>query len=541
MKISELLKNIILYVPPQQKEEFSLTPKKAAPVYDVRTEQKTRRDARIFTDIQKNLEYISKRFDYPRNGDFVIREIALKGDTKCFVAFYDGMCDGDAINSGIIKPLLELPVFENRDGKYSADEVCTTLLIHNQISVTLDFDTAVDNINFGSCAVFVDGIGEAFYVDVKGWPARSVEKPENEQSIYGPQESFSEMLRGNSAQIRKILKTENLICEQVQLGSISKTNGSLMYISDIANDELVAEVRRRLDGISMDYVISIEEVSMMLEENPLMLTGHILATERPDRVARALSEGRVALILSGSPRALIFPTNVYEMTHTAADAYLRTDFANMSRIVRLVSIAISVLLPGLFLAITMFHEEMLPTYLLYAISASRQNVPFPSLAELLIMEFSFEMIREAGIRMPGPLGSILGIVGGLILGQAAVSAKIVSPIMIIVVAITGIGSFTNADYSLGWSFRILKFIFTLLGAMLGFFGLALGVFVYMSLIASSRSFGVPFLSPLPGNKLYKNAVFVPGIWDMEKRPDYLSPKKADREDKVSRKWFRKKT
>ena len=152
------------------------------------------------------------------------------------------------------------------------------------------------------------------------------------------------------------------------------------------------------------------------------------------------------------------------------------------------------------------------------------------------MELAFEMIREAGVRMPGPLGSILGIVGGLILGQAAVSAKIVSPIMIIIVAITGIGSFATADYSLGWSFRILKIIFILLGGSFGFFGIAMGIFIYSVLIASTKSFGVPFLSPLPGNNLYKNAVFVPPVWQTEKRPSYLNPKNLYREDKISKKW-----
>ena len=309
-----------------------------------------------------------------------------------------------------------------------------------------------------------------------------------------------------------------------------------MYLSDVANPELVNEVKRRIDGISVDYIISVEEVSLLVEESPLMVTGHILATERPDRVARALADGRVALILNGSPRALIFPTNAYEMTHSASDAYLRTDFANMSRIIRIISRTVSVLLPGLFLAVTMFHEEMLPTYLLYAISASRQNVPFPSVVELLLMDISFEMIREAGVRMPGPIGSILGIVGGLILGQAAVSAKIVSPIMIIIIAITGIGSFATADYSLGWSYRILKYIFVILAASFGFYGIALGIFVYSILLASSKSFGIPFLSPLPGNDFYKNAVFVPPIWKMEKRPGFLDAKKRKKEDKISKKW-----
>ena len=399
-----------------------------------------------------------------------------------------------------------------------------------------DYNALCDDINFGSCGIFIDGIAKGYAADVKSWPHRSVDKPENEQSLYGPQEAFAEMLRGNSAQVRKFLKTEKLICEKTIVGKVSKTRGVIMYISDIANTQLVDEVRRRLDGIDMDYVISVEEVSMMLEDSPLLLTSHIQATERPDRVARALSEGRVALILNGSPKALIFPTNAYELTHSASDAYLQADFANMSRIIRICATFISVLLPAIFLAITLFHEEMLPTYLLYAISSARQHVPFPSVVELLLMDLSFEMIREAGIRMPSPIGSVLGIVGGLILGQAAVSARIVSPIMIIIIAITGIGSFATADYSLGWSYRILKFVYVLLAASFGFFGIAMGIFVYCMMLASTKSFGIPFLSPLPGHKMYKTAVFVPPIWKQETRPYFLEPKKHHREDKISKKW-----
>lgn len=536
MNLIDMAKKLLIFSPPADEVSFNLTEKSDGALYDVRKDTNNQKPAKVFKNIEDNCKYIKERFDYPHNNDVVIRELSLNGDTKAFLVFYDGMCDGVNINNGIIKALLELPFIADED-YYTADLVLEKLLIHNQVRKSEDFDTLIDDINFGSCGIFIDGICEGFSADVKNWPHRSVQKAENEQSIYGPQEAFADMLRGNSAQVRKYLKTEKLICEKTVVGNISKTRGVIMYLSDVANTELVDEVRRRLDSISMDYVLSIEELSMMIEDSPLMITGHILATERPDRVARALSEGRIAIILNGSPRALILPTNAYELTHAAADAYLRTDFANMSRLVRLVSIFISVLLPGLFIAITMFHEEMLPTYLLYAISASRQNVPFPSIAELLLMELSFEMIREAGVRMPGPLGSILGIVGGLILGQAAVSAKIVSPIMIIIVAITGIGSFATADYSLGWSYRILKFLFILLGGSFGFFGIAIGIFIYSVLVASSKSFGVPFLSPLPGNNLYKNAVFVPPAWKTEKRPEYLAPKKKFREDKISKKWM----
>ena len=535
MKISELVKRFFLYQYKGYKEGFVLK-KAEKPVYDVRSEVAPKKNKNVSSDLEENRKYIEKRFSYKTNDDLVIRDLALNGDTKSFLVFFDGMCSAEEINDGIIKPLLEIPLFKEKNKKYDKDSILQNFLVHNQIKAVKTFDEIADGINFGGCGIFVDGIDAAFCADVKGWPHRSIEKAKNEQSIYGPQEAFADMLRGSSAQVRKILKTEKLICEKFSIGNVSKSPGVIMYLKDVANNELVGEIRRRIEGISADYIISIEEVSMLIEENPLMITGHILATERPDRVARAVSDGRVALLLNGSPRALILPTNAFEMTHSASDAYLRVDFANMSRVIRLIAVAISVLLPGLFIAITMYHAEMLPTYLLYAISASRQNVPFPSVVELLLMDFSFEMIREAGIRMPNPIGSVLGIVGGLILGQAAVSAKIVSPIMIIIISLTGIGSFATADYSLSWTYRILKFLFVLIGASFGFFGIGLGIFVYAMLIAGSTSFGIPFMSPPAGKKLLKNTVFVPPVWENEERPEFLKAKKAKKSDKISKKW-----
>lgn len=535
MKIFSLFKNIFTFTPPKDKEAFDLSSEQTNILYDIRKKSVPKRTIPISSDLNKNLFEVKKRFNFPKNSDVVIKEILLPGDIPGFLLFYDGMSDSALIDSSIIKPIMELSLISG-EKRYKKDDIFKQLVVHCQLKQGETLDAVADDVNFGNCALFIDGIDVAFLADVKNWPHRGVEKPENEQSIYGPQEAFAEMLRGNSAQVRKFLKTENLICQQISVGNISKTPGVIMYLSDVANEDLINEVLHRINSLSVDYLISVEELSMLIEDSPMMITGHILATERPDRVARSLTDGRVAIILNGSSRALILPTNAYEMTHSASDAYLRSDFANVSRLIRLVSIFISVLLPGLFIAITLFHEEMLPTYLLYAISASRQNVPFPSIIELLLMELSFEMIREAGVRMPGPLGSILGIVGGLILGQAAVSAKIVSPIMIIIVAITGIGSFATADYSLGWSYRILKIIFIFLGGSFGFFGIAMGIFVYAVLIGSTKSFGVPFLSPLPGKDLYKNAVFVPPVWQAEKRPYYLNTKRRYREGKISKKW-----
>ena len=542
MNLRSRAKSIFWFEQPPINEHFIMHRDIKDTEYDVRDEKESEKDFYVTDDIEENRAYIRKRFNYPLNNDIIIREIRLKNNRKSFILFIDGMVSTQAVDGAVIETLLKLPYFNDKEIYKYEDEISEKFISHSQAMITQSMDTVCEEINFGSCAVFVDGFSKAFVLDVRDWDHRSIDKPEIEQSIYGPQEAFSEMLRSNTALVRKIIKTEKLIAEGVKIGNISKTRGVLLYINDIANENLVNEVRRRINGIDMDYVISIEEVEMMLEEKTFMATTQILATERPDRVARALTEGRAALILNGSPRVLIFPTNLFEMTHGPSDDYLRIPYANMERIVRLLAMFVSILLPALYLAVTLFHHEIIPTYLLYAISAARENVPFPTIVELLLMDVSFEMIREAGIRMPGPIGSTLGIVGGLILGQAAVSAKIVSPIMIIIIAITGIGSFATPDYSLSWTYRILRISFIFLAEFFGFYGIALGIYVYSVYLGGQKSFGISVLAPLPkaGSTRMNNALLLNPIWRREKRPSYLEPKDTDEEPTISRKWDIKK-
>lgn len=529
------LKKFLFFKEPAKKSDFVLEKRQSY--------SKSSDDGfKISSKININEEYVKKRLNFPKNNDIVIKDFTIKGERRCFSVAIDGMVDAQIIDVAIIEPMLKLPLITDEKIFTSKDATAKKLISHFASSTTDDIELVFEEVNFGSCVVFVDGFDIAFVMDVRDWGHRSISRPENEQSIYGPQEAFAEMLRNNSALVRKILKTEKLICEGVKIGQKSKTRGVLMYIEDIANEDLVNEVKSRIEGIKKDYIIAIDEVALFLDESTNSITNQILATERPDRVAMALSDGRVALLLSGSPRALIFPTTIYELMHTATDAYLKPSFANMSRILRMLGMFISILLPGIYLAITLFHQEMIPTYLLYAISASRENVPFPSVVEMLLMNFSFEIIRQAGIQMPGPIGSTLGIVGGLILGQAAVSAKIVSPIMIIIIAITGIGSFATSDYTLSWAHRLLRVIFILLGASFGFYGIAIGIFIYSAVLGAQKNFGVSFLSPLPssGFKRLKGSIFVDAVYKQEMRPEYLKTKNPVKEPKISRSWRKNK-
>lgn len=529
----KFFRKIFTYEPMGEYENLELSNKREAD-FDIREEKNTEK-IYVSNNIEKNLSYIKKRFLVPFNNDVVIREITLKNNRSAFIIFYDGMVSGEYVDNNIIKSIIELP--EIKEGEFS-ETLYKSFVTHSQATVEKDMDMVTEEVNFGSCALFVDGVETAFLFDVRGWEHRGIEKPENEQSIYGPQEAFGEMVRTNTALVRKILKTEKLVAKGMKIGSVSKTRGVMLYIDGVTNRKLIDEVNRRLNAIDKEYIISVEQVQMLIEDRKFMITPQTYATERPDRAAKALTEGRCVLILNGSPRALIMPSNSFELTHSVSDDYLQVPFAVMSRIIRLFGMFVSLLLPALYLAITLYHQEIIPTYLLYSISASRENVPFPSLVELLLMDVSFELIREAGIRMPSPIGSTLGIVGGLILGQAAVSAKIVSPIMIIIIAITGIGSFATVDYTLGWAYRILRLAFIFLAASLGFFGIAVGVVMYSLYLGSAKSFGVPFLAPSLRikSKSMNMAIMVNNITKREKRPGYLKTEKPEAEPTVSRRW-----
>ena len=541
MNMINKLKRIFEFVPPNAEASFTVKKPDQNVDYDIRKEKKPTPTPMVSTDIEKNLSYIKERFSVPLNNDIVIRQLRMKNDRRAFVIFIEGMVNTELVSDSVIKTMQEIPYFTDGEIYKYEEEIAEKFISHSSATITENMDKIAEEVNFGSCAVFVDGFKKAVLLDVKFWGTRSIDKPQNEQSIYGPQEAFGEILRTNTVLIRKIIKTEKLIAEGVTVGTVSKTRGVLLYINDIANEGIVREALRRIKGITMDYVISIEEVAMMLEEDTFAFTTQILETERPDRVARALTEGKVALLLNGSSKALIFPTTIFELNQAVSDSYMRVPYANMTRIIRMITTFSSLLLPGIYLATTLYHQEVIPTYLLYSISASRENVPFPSVLELVLMDISFEMIREAGIRMPGAIGSTLGIVGGLILGQAAVSAKIVSPIMIIIIAITGIGSFATAEYSLGWSYRILRLVFILLGSIMGFYGIAAGIVLYSLMLGARKSFGVPFIAPLPkaGSNGVENSVFVNPIWRSEKRPSFLNTKNKRSEPKISRVWKKK--
>jgi len=549
------LKKYLFFEEPEKLEKFILKPggrsagDKGAQSFEKVREKKTAESEKppeagdeVKSDIDANLAHMKDVYSIPVNSDIILREFDITygcRSIRAFIIFFDGMTNTEVINNYILKPLMVNSVMPLKDtAENLEDYVVRQLMPHCQVKIEKGYKKAVEAVNFGGCALFVDGLSVCFAADVKGWEHRGVEKPNNEIIIKGPQEAFNEVLRTNCAQLRKRLKDEDLIAEDILVGKVSRTPCSIVYIKDVANESLVAEVRRRLEGISVDYMLDAGALEQLIEDSTFYPSPQMISTERPDYVAELLVSGRVAIIVDGSPNVLVVPITAYDLMHSPEDNYIRFPYVNMLRYIRYVAGFLALLLPGLYVAITNYHHEMIPTDLLLAIEASREKVPFPSLVEILLMELSFELIREAGLRVPGPIGPTLGIIGALILGQAAVAANIVSPVLIIIVALTGIGSFAIPNYSLAYSVRIMRFAFIFLGALAGFLGITVGLFVIGSWSAALKSFGVPFMSPF-GPKTsgkYKNVIFRAPEWKMEDRPDYLNPKKKKKQAEISMKW-----
>lgn len=497
---------------------------------------------KIFKSINKNRRYIEERFCVPLNFDFIVREFKVRFKDGCadgFLCFYDGMSDSTFINRDIMRGLLQSGVPESLSAprEQVIYEMMTPFGAMTKIKT---FPDAEEAVAFGNCLVFVDGCECCFAADVKDWGGRDVGEPIQEASLSGPQEAFNEVVMTDLALIRKIMKTPNLIAENIKVGSESNTPCIMLYLDGVTNSGLIDEVRRRLKGIDTSFVFSSGDIEMLIEDKTFFPMTHTLKTERPDRAAAMLSEGKIVVIVHGSPFVLVLPSTITDLIEASEDNYVRVPEANFMRLIRLAGMTLSLLLPGLFVAVMLYHHEMIPTDLLIAIEASREKVPFPLAAELILMELAFELIKEASVRVPSPVGSTLGIIGGLILGQAAVDANIVSPILIIIVSVAGLGSFATPSVSLSRSVSLMRFIFIIFGAAAGLLGIICALFIILAPLSASETFGVPFLSPIApknGESVWGNLLVKP-IWKKERRPKELHTKNPIKQPHISRKWMK---
>ena len=498
--------------------------------------------------VSSNLDYNKKRieeiYNLPLNKDFIIREftVALEPPVKAFVVFMEGLSDKKVIDNQVLQPMMLFSNFHERVDGLLLEHIQNRVLTGNQVTPHKEYEQIIGGINYGSTAVFLEGCDQALVVETKGWEHRAVDRPANETVIRGPQEAFGETLRTNTGLVRKYIRSSKLTTEMMKLGDVAQSDVAIMYLGDVANESLIREVKRRIQSIKIDAVIDSGILEQLIEDQPWNIAPQVMATERPDRVAFMLMRGKVAIFMDSNPYVLLVPTTMFDHLHTQEDYYLRPIYGSFLRLIRTLAFYVSFLTPGVYLATVLFHKEMIPTELLLAISGARERVPFPSVIEVIIMEGSFELIREAGVRVPGVMGATIGIVGALILGQAAVQANIVSPIQVIVVAVTGLASIAIPSYSLQFSLRIIRFGYILLGTMMGFVGIVFGLFIQMHVMASLKSFGVPYLAPMaPTTKSEGDVVLRIPAFNWERRPDYLNTKDDRFQGKITRGWIKKST
>lgn len=371
----------------------------------------------------------------------------------------------------------------------------------SDVSVFDTYGEAADGLLTGDAVLFVDGYPHALKISDKGYPGMGVTEAESEKVIRGSNEGFSDSVKINTALVRKRVRSPRVKVWEKKAGVRSKTNVDLVYIEDLIYPELLEEVKRRLDTFEIDGVLDSGVIEQLTEEKWYSPFPQFQTTERPDRAAMAILEGRIVLLCDNSPVALILPTDYNSFIQTSDDYYNRFEIASLGRFLRYIASFFAMTLPGLYLAVMDFHTQILPTTLLLSFAAARQGVPFPSLVEVLLMELSFELLREAGVRLPGVMGNTIGIVGGLIIGQAAVEANLVSPIVVIVVAFTALCSFAIPNEEFATAFRILKFFFIFLCAWLGFFGFLLCMLTVLIHLSHLKSFGIPYLMPVVGADL----------------------------------------
>lgn len=562
MKIKDFIINAFGYTP-KEIYQFTLQTNSETPESTTiqNSKQTPKKQQNVFPNINDNLEYVKIKYNTLINSDIIVREFILNArgnQYKAFLLYIDGMVNSQILNDFVLESLM----LRNRNNLFNGEQnriisesttnnvtirkvkkfnlanyIECCLIPQNNITQQTSFDDIFSGINSGNCALFVDTLSVGFNIDIKGFKERSISKPENEIVVKGPHEAFVENLRTNTSLLRRFTNNENLTIENIKVGKITKTNCAVCYIQNITNDDLVAEAKYRLNNLEIDSLLSAGELEQLLTDTNVLGIPKILVSERPDNAVKALLQGRVVIIVNGSPYALILPAVLIDFLSSPEDTNLKTVFGNFLKVIRIISAFFALLLPGLYIAITSFHREIIPTELLYSILSSRQSVPFPIILEILTMEISFEIIREAGLRVPSPIGPTLGIVGALVLGQAAVSAGIVSPILIIIVAITGISSFAIPDFSFSFHLRYFRFGFILLGFLAGFLGIGIGIFIYLAELCDLETFGVSYTAPYaPFIDSKSNGFLLPPIWKREYRATYLASKREKRQNKISMKW-----
>lgn len=483
----------------------------------------TSKDKRFTTELEKNIAII--RRELGDSIDLVKRNIFFLGNRQVSsVLFYiDGLDSVEHVEKVIDAMMFEGNEFIKRNQLLISDLqtlIEQHVLMNTSFSMIEEVEKALIAILSGDSILFVDGCQKAFHIQTKGWDTRSVDEPQTEQVVRGSRDGFTESIRTNTALVRRRIRDPELRLETMSIGLRTRTDVNIAYINGVVKKGLVDEVKKRLNRIQIDGILESGYIEEMIADSPFSPFTTIMSTERPDKVASALLEGRVAIFVDNTPFVLVVPTYFWQFLQASDDYYMGFMAGSFFRIIRYIAFIISLTLTSIYVMLVSFHQEMIPTPLALTIASGREIVPFPVLLEALLMEVTFELMREAGLRMPKPVGQAVSIVGSLVIGQAAVQAGIVSPFMVIVVAVTGISSFAIPNYSASYSIRLIRFPLLIASGTLGLLGFSV-MFTLLAIHALSiRSFGESYLAPAtpfqPNDQ--KDTLIRFPWWGMKKRP-----------------------
>jgi len=447
--------------------------------------------------LKRNIEILSSRLGAPANAD-VLRRRFQSGAFESALIAVDGMVNTQLIDENILKPCMDLPETAGED--VQPEDRVSFLMAHAvsilPMKIKYNIDEILSDVLGGQCVLLCEGCSTACVMDVRGFEKRTIGKPEVEQVVLGPHESFSESIRTNITLIRRIVQREELTTEFVTAGGAMKTRCALLYLRGTAEERMAEKIRARIESCSYDFALTTGEVEQLIEDHPWALVPSSVRTERPDRAASFLAEGQIVVLTDGSPDVLGTPATLFHQLHTPDDASMRWQYGTYLRIVRIIGLLIHVFLPGLYLAVLRFHQELLSPMLLTSVYETGARVPLPAFLEALLMTLAFDLINEAGLRAPGAMGNALGIVSGLILGQSAVSADIVSPLLLIVVAASGLGGFCIPNYALSIGLKIVQLFFLCAGAAGGLYAISLLLLVLLCALCAMTSAGSPLTAPL---------------------------------------------
>lgn len=443
---------------------------------------------------QELADKIAEQLHHPP--DLVNQTFALSSDMQVNCLFIGTLVDMEKIENYIFRVLSEGQITHDLHGSRDLIPTLINRIPLVPVQAVTDVDTCIQGLLEGQCILLLPHADHVLILDAANPAHRDITEPQSETTVRGPREGFTEDIKPNISLLRKRIKSPSLRIEKYELGSTTPTKIIVAYLHELAPEEVVNEFRSRLQSIRTDGIIGSSYVEEWIQDNMFSPFPTLLETERPDVIASHILEGRVAVLIDGSPFALVGPITFFQFYASPEDYYQRADIATLLRWLRMLSFMLAIFVPSVYIAVVSYHQELLPNPLLINIASQREGVPFPAFMEAILMLVTFEVLREAGLRMPRVAGQAISIVGALVLGEAAVQAGLVSAAMVIVVAITAISNFVAPSYSFGIAQRLLQFSYMVLGGFMGLFGIMCGVLFTIVHLASLKSFGIPYLAPI---------------------------------------------